>query len=77
MKLRYSPNAQSSQVYDIVRSTVQFDLSRIFHKALESIPQSLFKNTIRDNKSWGAQANSTTRSLNNLIEEVIMSAFQS
>lgn len=77
MKLRYSPNAQSSQVYDIVRSTVQFDLSRIFHKALESIPQSLFKNTIRDNKSWGAQATTTTRTLNNLIEEVIMSAFQS
>ena len=77
MKLRYSPNAQSSQVYDIVRSTVQFDLSRIFHKALESIPQSLFKNTIRDNKSWGAQATSATRRLNSLIEEVIMSAFTS
>ena len=76
MKLRYSPNAQSSQVYDIVRSTVQFDLSRIFHKALESIPQSLFKNTIRDNKSWAAQATSSTRTLNRLIEDVIMSAFE-
>ena len=76
MKLRYSPNAQSAQVYDIVRATVQFDLSRIFHKTLESIPQSLFKNTIRDNKSWAAQATSTTRTLNRLIEEVIMSAFE-
>ncbi len=77
MKLRYSPNVQSSQVYDIVRATVQFDLSRIFHKALESIPQSLFKNTIRDNTSWGAQGPSQTRTLNRLIEEVIMSAFDS
>lgn len=76
MKLRYSPNAQSSQVYDIVRSTVQFDLSRIFHKSLESIPQSLFKNAIRDNTSWSAGASSTTRQLNRLIEEVIMSAFE-
>ena len=67
----------SSQVYDIVRSTVQFDLSRIFHKSLESIPQSLFKNTIRDNKSWGAQATAQTRALNRLSEDVIMSAFQS
>ena len=76
MKLRYSPNAQTSQVYDIVRATVQFDLSRLFHKALENIPQNLFKNTIKDNKSWAAQATSTTRQLNRLIDEVIMSAFE-
>ena len=76
MKLRYSPNAQSSQVYDIVRETVQFDLSRIFHKALDSIPQSLFKDTIKNNSSWGAQATTATMSLKRLIEDVIMSAFE-
>ena len=77
MKTQYGTDAKYAPIYDIVRSTVQFDLSRIFHKAFESIPQSLFKNTIRDNKSWGAQANSTTRILNRLIEEVITSAFTS
>lgn len=76
MKLRYAPTADSAQVYDIVRETVQFDLSRIFHKALESIPQSLFKNAVKNEESWGAKATSTTRQLNNLIEEVIMSAFE-
>jgi hypothetical protein len=77
MKLRYSPDAETAQVYDIVRSTMQFDLARLFHKSLDTIPQNLFKNTIRDNKSWGAQAVGTTAMLNRLIEEVIMSAFQS
>jgi hypothetical protein len=56
---------------------MQFDLARLFHKSLDTIPQNLFKNTIRDNKSWGAQAVGTTAMLNRLIEEVIMSAFQS
>ena len=77
MKLRYAPDAETAQVYDIVRSTMQFDLARLFHQALETFPQSLFKDTIKYNTSWGAQATSVTRRLNTLIEEVIMSAFQS
>ena len=76
MKTQYGTDAKYAPIYDIVRSTVQFDLSRIFHKALESRPQNLFKDTIRDNTSWGAKATDTTRTLNRLIEEVIMSALE-
>lgn len=75
MKLRYAPTVESAQVYDIVRETVQFDLSRIFHKALDSVPQNLFKNCIAGNTTWGANAVSDTRTLNRLMEEVVMGAF--
>lgn len=75
MKLRYAPTAASSQVYDIVRETTTFDLSRIFHRALESVPEWIFKHAMENNESWGAKAVSSTRQLNRLIEDVIMSAF--
>ena len=75
MKLRYSPTAASSQIYDIVRETTTFDLSRIFHRALQSVPEWIFKNCVQDNGNWGANATTQKKQLNNLIENVIMSAF--
>ena len=75
MKLRYAPSAASAQIYDIVRATTTFDLSRIFHRALESVPEWVFKKAIENDESWGAKATTQTRQLNNLIEDIIMSAF--
>lgn len=75
MKLRYSPTAASAQIYDIVRESISFDLSRVYHRALNSVPLYVFRSTIKDNSSWAAKATNTTRQLNNLIEEHIMGAF--
>lgn len=72
MKYRYAPTAEASQVYDIVRETMNFDLSRIFHKALESKPQYYFKDCIRDNSNWSANATSTKKLLNKMIQDVIL-----
>ena len=76
MKLRYAPTAASSRVYDIVRETTTFDLSRIFHRALESVPEWIFKKAIENDESWGAKSTTQERQLNRLIEEIIMSAFE-
>ena len=76
MKLRYSPTAASSQVYDIVRSSISFDLSRVFHRALSSIPLYIFRDAVKNNTPWGANAATDTRRLNNMIEEYIMDAFE-
>lgn len=76
MKLRYAPTAASSQIYDIVRETTTFDLSRIFHRALDSIPEWIFKNAIANEESWGAKATTSTTMLNRIINDVIMSAFE-
>lgn len=75
MKLRYAPTAASSQIYDIVRETTTFDLSRIFHRALESTPEWIFKHAMERDESWGSKATTSTRQLNRLIEDIIMSAF--
>lgn len=75
MKFRYSPTAASSQIYDIVRESISFDLSRIYHRALDKVPLYVFRNVIKDNTSWGANATNTTRQLNRLIEDKIMSMF--
>lgn len=76
MKLRYSPTAASSQVYDIVRESISFDLSRVYHRALDSVPLYVFRNAVKDNTPWGANATSVTRQLNRMIEEYIMNAFE-
>jgi hypothetical protein len=76
MKLRYSPTAASSQVYDIVRGSISFDLSRVFHRALSSIPLYIFRDAVKNNTPWGANAATDTRRLNNMIEEYIMDAFE-
>lgn len=76
MKLRYSPTAASSQVYDIVRESISFDLSRVFHRALSSIPLYIFRDAVKNNTPWGANAATDTRRLNNMIEEYIMDAFE-
>lgn len=75
MKLRYSPTAASSQVYDIVRESISFDLSRIFHRALNKVPLYVFRDAVKNNAPWGANSADTTRQLNNMIEEYIMSSF--
>ena len=76
MKLRYSPTAASSQIYDIVRASISFDLSRVFHRALNSRPLYVFRDAVKDNTPWGSNATNTTKQLNKLIEEYIMSAFE-
>ena len=76
MKLRYSPTAASSRVYDIVRESISFDLSRVYHRALSSIPLYVFRNAVKNNTPWGANAANTTRQLNRMIEEYIMNAFE-
>ena len=76
MKLRYAPSAASAQIYDIVRETTTFDLSRIFHRALESTPEWIFKHAMERDESWGSKAVTQTRTLNRMIEEIIMSSFE-
>ena len=73
MKLRYSPTAASSQVYDIVRESISFDLSRIYHRALQSKPLYYFRDAIKDNTSWGANAANNKKQLNRLIQDYILS----
>ena len=73
MKYRYAPTAEASQVYDIVRDTMNFDLSRIFHKTLESKPQYFFKDCVRDNGNWSANASANKKQLNKMIEDYILS----
>ena len=73
MKLRYSPTAASSQIYDIVRASISFDLSRIYHRALQKVPLYIFRDVIKDNTSWGANSSNTVKRLNKMIEDYIMS----
>jgi ABC-type glycerol-3-phosphate transport system substrate-binding protein len=51
LKYRYTDDAISAEMYDIIRSSVVFDLGRIFATALNT-PYSRFQESVRDSKAW-------------------------
>lgn len=51
MKVRYSKDHVSSQMYDIIREKVTFDLGRIFNESLEKIPNATLRNMVNEGSS--------------------------
>ncbi|MCQ2428018.1 MAG: hypothetical protein MJ137_06415 [Clostridia bacterium] len=61
MKYRFTDDATSSEMYDLIRSSVVFDLGRIFAKTLNT-PFTTFQQAITNNTAWSisVKANSKT-----------------
>ncbi len=57
MKVKYSTDEEASQIYDIIRSTVTFDLGRMYHDELGEMIK-YFRNACSANDSgYGARVN--------------------
>ena len=57
IKYRYTDDAVSSEMFDLIKSRVMFDLGRIFANALGS-PYALFETCISGGGSWATQSTS-------------------
>ena len=65
MKVKYSRDEESSQVYDIIRGSMVYDFGRIFNNDLGSKTYSLFRNAVRNNdRGWMSTYDSNKESLN-------------
>ena len=65
MKVKYSRDEESSQVYDIIRGSMVYDFGRIFNNDLGSKTYSLFRNAVRQNdRGWMSTYDSNKESLN-------------
>ncbi len=51
MKVRYSKDHVSSQMYDIIREHVTFDLGRIFNESLGKVPNATLRNMVNEGSS--------------------------
>ncbi|NLW73493.1 MAG: hypothetical protein GX057_01160 [Clostridiales bacterium] len=62
MKYKYSPDEISSQMFDIVRSSVVFDLGRIFYSVLNGIPAATWEKAVYENAaSWTVLAKAQSK----------------
>ncbi len=73
-KLRYSDSSVESQMYDIMRSGIVFDIGR-FYAAQLSSPTDLFVKAAMSGQSWTTITKAYTKTLNNSLNKII-SAYQ-
>lgn len=70
LKTRYVDDPVSSQMYDLIRENLTFDLGRIFSDSL--IGQSNFRNAIKNNsRNWSTAATIATKLLKTKINELM------
>ncbi len=71
MKYKYSATNETSQVFDIIRSSIVFDLGRIFGANLNKMSE-IYSKACINNQSWAStsagQGKLVVRSLNKLME---------
>ena len=60
LKYRYTDDATSSEMFDIIRSSVVFDLGRIFSSNLGN-PYTMFENSVKEGSNWSTVAASNAK----------------
>jgi len=69
MKLRYSETSDEADMYNIIRTTVCFDLGRLFNNKLNKITD-IFYNAACDNKNWATVGSGQQKLLDKFIKNV-------
>ena len=76
MKVRYSSDAQSSRMYDILRSTVSFDMGRLCSAHFSNHTTKTFRNSALDNPTGFLTLLQSRRTGINKAIEKLMAEFQ-
>lgn len=72
MKYKYSEEEAASRMYDIVRSSVVFDLGRIFYSSLNGVPASTWEGAVvGNNRGWSTMSGITVKQLNKSLEKLM------
>ena len=72
MKVRYSSDAQSSRMYDILRSTVSFDMGRLCSAHFSNYTTKTFRNSALENPTgFLTLLNSRKKSINKNLEQLL------
>lgn len=69
MKLKYSETSTESEMYDIIRAGIVFDLGRLFNSDLSAMSDN-WDNSVVNNTSWQAQSATYKKMLPKLLKKV-------
>ena len=72
LKVKYAGDDATSEMYDIIRDGVVFDIGRIFNDSMRSLTYSLFRGALREgNANWISTYQKNSKSLEKLFAKVI------
>lgn len=70
LKAKYVQNSESAKMYDIIRSSLSFDIGRLFSDSL--VGQGAFRNAIKGNSNtWASQAKALSKQMPKKLEKLI------
>ncbi len=71
-KYKYSSGNEDVVMWDIIRSTVSFELGRIFSTSLQNLSYSIFRNAVKNNtaSSWTSQFKTYSKVINKCISDI-------
>jgi len=71
MKVKYADSPEDAAMFDLIRSSVTFDLGCVFLNSMNQIA-ALFRNTVNDNKStWASNLSSKSKSFETSLETLV------
>lgn len=72
LKVKFSQDAESSEMYDIIRSSATFDFGRIFCTNLDSLTFSMFRDSVNKGRTdWMSTFQSKKKTLETKLETVV------
>ena len=72
MKLKYAKDDVTSQMYDLIREGISFDLGRVFSSVFENKPIHLYKKSIvNDNTNWASTFAAEQDFLDAKLDEIV------
>ena len=69
MKLKYSESDVESEMFDIIRTTVCFDMGRMFNNELSAITD-IFFGAVDNGQSWATLSKAYTKTLPKLMDKI-------
>ncbi len=72
MKIKYAGDETTSKMYDIIRSTVSFDLGRIYYDSLNNYTVTIFRDSVANaGQNFGSQEKAIIPQLEKLLEKIV------
>ena len=69
MKLKYSETSVESQMYDIIRAGITFDIGRLFNSSLGAMSDQ-WDNCAIEGGSWAAKSKAVKRTLDKQLASI-------
>ena len=71
MKVKYSADDINAQMYDIVRTSVDFELGRIFARAIDKVCTEYIQSAMWEGTGWASLSKKVMKQAQTKIEKLV------